>query len=142
MTLVRWSPTRDLLNTPFIDRFFSDLFEPTYDSDRMWRPIVDLAETDESYEIRAEIPGMDKKDIEISFKDNTLVLSGEKKMEKDETKKNYHHIERMYGKFQRSFSMPNDIQADKIEASYNNGILTVIIPKDIEKTKAKAIAIK
>ena len=106
-------------------------------------PAVDVAETDKAYEITAELPGMDEKNIEVKFADGVLTIKGEKKDEKEEKKKDYYLSERSYGSFQRSFQVPDGVDTDKIEATFKNGILTVVLPKSTEAQKAtKKIDVK
>ena len=87
-------------------------------------PAVDIAETDKAYEITAELPGMDEKNIEVKFADGVLTIRGEKKDEKEEKKKDYYLSERSYGSFQRSFQVPDGVDTDKIEATFKKGVLT------------------
>src|SRR6056297_1495695 len=104
---------------------------------------MDIEETGEEFKLTAELPGMEKKDVNISLKDDVLTISGEKKEEKKEQKKDYYRSERVFGKFQRSFRLPEIIEEDKIEAEFKNGILNVTIPKSKETvTKEKQIEIK
>jgi HSP20 family protein len=106
-------------------------------------PRVDVAEDDKAYEITAEMPGVEEKDVEVSVRDDRLTLRGEKKSEKEEKKKDYHMTERSYGSFERSFRLPGDIDADKINAEFANGILKLTLPKTAEaKAKERKIAIK
>lgn len=140
MTLVRWRP-RHLTSLPTdIDRFFEDFGLGWKHFDRAWSPSVDLSETDDKYEVTVDLPGMKKDEIQIQYKDNVLVLSGEKKHEEKVDQKNYHRIERAYGKFERSFRLPKDVKAESIKASYKNGVLHVEIPK-AEKVKPKEISV-
>ncbi|RKY78856.1 Hsp20/alpha crystallin family protein [candidate division KSB1 bacterium] len=139
MSLVKYNPLRNLMTNAFdVDRFFDDFWFG--DTDSVWSPTVDIAENENSYEIKVDVPGMKKKDLNISFKDNVLTLSGEKKEEKEDKGKNFFRKERVYGKFQRSFRIPQDIDPEKIKAKYEDGVLTVEVPKT-ESTKAKEIAI-
>lgn len=132
---------RSLISLPNeIDRFFSDFGLDWKNSDSVWNPSVDLSETEDGYEIKAEIPGMNKKDIKISCRDNVLRLSGERKHEEDEKGKNYHRAERTYGAFQRSFRLPHEVKVEEINAKYRDGVLYVEIPK-AEKAKPKEIAV-
>jgi len=103
-------------------------------------PVVDMEETDKDIIIKAEIPGLDTKDFQISLAENTLTIKGEKKEEKEEKKKNYHMLERRYGSFYRSISLPCYVETDKVEASYKNGILTITLPK-AAPTDAKQITV-
>jgi len=106
-------------------------------------PAVDVAETEKGYEVTAELPGMDEKNIEVKFADGVLTIKGEKQEEKEEKKKDYYLSERSYGSFQRSFQVPEGVDADKIEASFKKGVLTVSLPKSAEAQKAeKKIAVK
>lgn len=98
-------------------------------------PAVDVADTASNYELTAELPGLDEKDIEVKFSDRTLTIRGEKKEEKEEKKKDYYLSERHYGSFQRSFTVPDGVDPEKIEAAFKNGVLTVTLPKTAEAQK-------
>jgi HSP20 family protein len=122
-----------------------------FDVEPFWRgvsgfgavPAVDVAEKEKEYEITAELPGMEEKNIDVKFADGILTIRGEKKEEKEEKKKDYYLSERHFGSFQRSFQVPEGVDADKIDASFKNGVLTVILPKSPEAQKReKKIAIK
>ena len=141
MTLVRWRPMRSLTTLPSdLDRFFEDFGLGWSQSDRAWSPSVDLSETEDKYEVKADLPGMKKDEIKISFNDSVLTLTGEKKHEEKVDEKNYHRVERAYGKFERSFRLPKDVKADQIKANYKSGVLSIEIPKS-EKAKPKEIAV-
>ena len=141
MQLVKFRPYRSLISLPEeVERFFSDLGFDAADSDTMWSPSVDLSESENTYEVKAEIPGMKKEDIRVSYEDDVLTLTGEKKQEKETKKKNYHRVERAYGRFQRSFRLPKTVNKDEIKAKYEDGVLTVEIPKT-EAAKPKEIAV-
>jgi len=141
MTLVRWNPMRSLISLPNeIDRFFDDFGLNVRDFDTVWRPHVDLSESENSYEVKAELPGMKKEDIKIEVHDNVLTLTGEKKQENKTDKKNYHRIERSYGRFERCFRLPKEVKAEEIKAKYKNGVLSIDIPKT-EETKPKEIVV-
>ena len=101
-------------------------------------PSVDICETEEEISVLVEIPGMKKEDIAVSIQDNVLTISGEKKQEEEKKDVNYHRVERMYGSFERSFSLPTAVQVDKIKASYKDGVLNVTLPKS-EEAKPKEI---
>ena len=106
-------------------------------------PRVDVCEDDDSYEITAEMPGVDEKDVEITLRENRLTLRGEKKTEREEKEKDYHMSERSYGSFERSFTLPRNIDAEKIEAKFDKGILKLTLPKTPEaKSKERKIQIK
>jgi HSP20 family protein len=104
-------------------------------------PAVNLSEDEKEIKVKAELPGMEAKDIEISVNNNSLVLQGEKKFEDEEKRDNYHRIERSYGTFYRAVSLPSEVDEDKITAKYKHGILEVKLPKS-EKSKGKKIEIE
>ena len=106
-----------------------------------WAPSLDLAETKNEFVVKAEVPGMTPKDIDISLADGMLMIRGEKKQEKEEKEENYHFVERSYGSFTRSIRLPGEVQSDKIKAAYKDGILKVVLPKT-EETRKKEIKIK
>ena len=139
--LTLWNPNRRLVSLPNeIDRFFNNWgFNPD-NSDCVWCPTVDVVESEKNYEIIAEVPGLKKDEIHIAVEDGYLTLSGEKKQENESKDKNYHRVERSYGKFERSFRLPKEVDAEAIKANYKNGILKVEIPKT-EKALPKQIAI-
>jgi len=127
-----------------VGRLFDGLFG---DSDRdgnimaSWSPRADVTENSDSYLIKVELPGVSKNDVKITLRENILTIKGEKKAEKEEKEHNYHRIERSYGSFERSFSMPGNVKGEKIDASYKDGVLTVTLPK-IEEAKPKEIEVK
>ncbi|WP_373188129.1 Hsp20/alpha crystallin family protein [Halopseudomonas sp.] len=109
----------------------------------MGLPAVDIAEKDDSYEITAELPGMDQKDIEIKMSNDSLIIKGEKKEDKEEKRKGYHLSERRYGSFQRVFNLPSGVNEEKIEAKFSKGVLRVSLPKKPEAIKKdKVVPIK
>jgi len=139
--LVKWNPYRNLVSLPNeLDRFFNDFNLDWNNTDSVWQPRVDITESDENYEVIAEIPGLTKKDIKISLDKNVLTISGEKKSEEKVEDKDYHRVERACGRFERLFTLPEDVKSDQIKAKYQNGLLTVEIPK-AEKVLPKQIAI-
>ena len=141
MSLIRWSPYRNLISLPDeVERFFNGFGLDYQNSDSVWSPTVDISETEDQYEVKAEIPGLKKEDIKLSVEDSVLTLSGERKVEKKSDKKNYHRLERAYGRFERSFRLPREVDSESIKASYKNGVLTVQIPKS-EAIKPKEIAV-
>jgi HSP20 family protein len=106
-------------------------------------PAVDVVESEKAYEITAELPGMDEKNIEVKVVNGSLTIKGEKQEEKEEKKKDYYLHERNFGSFERSFGIPESVDADKIEASFKKGVLTVTLPKKAEAQKpAKKIEVK
>jgi HSP20 family protein len=153
-----WSPLANLRRE--IDHLFEDFpFGPrrssvgrnVFDVEPFWHgeftfgkaPAVDIAEREKEYEVTAELPGMEEKDIDVKYVDGVLTIKGEKKEEKEEKRKDYYLSERRFGSFQRSFQVPNGIDADQIDASFRNGVLTVALPKSAEAQKReKKIEIK
>ena len=145
-----WRPLATLRHE--IDRLFDDfsrwrhpIGRTVFDVEPFWQgeltfgkaPAVDIAEREKDYEITAELPGMEEKNIDVKFADGILTIRGEKSEEKEEKKKNYYLSERRYGSFQRSFQVPEGVDADKIEASFKDGVLTVILPKSAQAQKSE-----
>jgi len=144
--LALWRPFRELERMRReMDRLWDSFFEerPRKKGEEIgeWMPAIDLSETNNDIIMKAELPGIDPKDIDISLTNDVLTIKGEKKQEKEEKEEDYHLIERSYGSFIRSIRLPKDVQSDKISASYKNGILKVILPKS-EEAKKKEIKIK
>jgi HSP20 family protein len=128
-----------------INRLFDGSFFPTFSLDDgmslgNWRPVVDIYENEDTVVVKAELPGVDKKDIKVDLKDGVLTLSGERSHEKEVKEENYYRKERTFGSFHRSFSVPAEIDPDKIKAELKDGVLKVEIPKPEEK-KPKKIAV-
>ena len=136
--LPSWLATRDPF-VHFMDNFFNG--ENTQEvSNRTWSPAVDIRETDESYLVHAELPGLSKDDINITLEDTILKLSGERRFEKDVEEEQYHRIERTYGTFTRAFSLPSRVDAGHVQASFKDGVLTITVPK-MEEAKPHKIDI-
>ena len=125
----------------FIEKFFYGW--PTFDKDAdyTWSPRVDIHETDKEIFIDVELPGIDKKDIKVEVKDNTLTISGERKSERKAEDAQSCRVERHYGKFERSFGLPETVNTDKVTAEYRNGVLTLTLPK-VEKAIPKEIRVE
>jgi len=145
MAIVRWEPFRDLVTAQRdFDRLFREAFSSqsgeTELSTRSWAPPVDIYETEDAIVLKAELPGVDPKEVEVRVEDNTLYLKGERKFEKEVKEQNYHRVERSYGSFARSFSLPNSISTDKVKAEFKDGLLTLTMPKR-EEAKPKTIKI-
>ena len=147
MQLARWDPFREFGSLQDrINRMFEDVtrglpaigdgFETG-----AWIPAVDIHETDNSFVVTADLPGMKKDDIRVDLRDNTLTLSGEKKFEETTSKDNYLRVERSYGSFYRSLMLPSNVDANNIKASYKEGVLQLTIPKK-EEAKPKQIKIE
>lgn len=146
MSIVRWSPIRDMLNMQAdMNRMFGTLFDrdsfETSLRSSAWGPAVDISETADSYEVSAELPGLTKDDVKISYEGGVVSIRGEKKQEKEDKGKNYHRLERSYGAFERSFRLPTHIEVNKIEAKFKDGVLTLHLPK-AEEARPKEIPIK
>ena len=144
MKLTKWDPFREMEN--MFDRYTKVLKWPRGGSREMmttddWAPRVDIAETDKEFIINAEIPDVKKEDVKVMVDNGTLTISGERKQEKEEKGKKFHRVERFYGSFSRSFTLPNNVDESKIEASFKDGMLNLTVPKT-EETKPKAIDVK
>jgi len=130
-----------------INRMFDDTIRTLYPTDGeelekgTWAPAVDIYETNDSFVVSADLPGLNKDEIQIDLKDNTLTLKGEKKFEEKVSKDNYIRVERAYGSFVRSFTLPQNVDPEKIKAKYKEGILEITIPKK-EEAKPKQIKVE
>lgn len=141
MTVVRWSPWKELED---MQRSLTRLLDSdaSANSERgTWLPAVDVRETTDALLIQAELPGIDKKDVRIELHEGRLTISGERKYEKEVNEENVHRIERAYGRFSRSFSLPRDIDTDAAEATMNNGVLEIRLPKK-ETAKPRSIEVR
>ncbi|HUI11568.1 MAG TPA: Hsp20/alpha crystallin family protein [Bacteroidota bacterium] len=154
MSLVRWNPARDLTAFPSdvlsmrkeIDRLFDNLFhgdlaDTTSAFTSAWVPAVDIAEHEGEFVVRMELPGVKKDDVKITMQEGVLSVKGEKKQEKEAKGLDYHRVERSYGSFQRSFTLPTAVKAENIDASYRDGVLEITLPK-AEEAKPKQIDVK
>ena len=145
MTIKRWEPFRGFLTTqePF-DKFFHNTFSQVFGEEggklSKWSPAVDIFETEQNVVLKAELPGIDPKDVEVRVENNTLFLKGQRKFENEVKEENYHRIERSYGSFTRTFALPSTVNADNVTAEYKSGILTLTMPKR-EEAKPKTIKI-
>jgi len=145
MAVVKWDPLRDLLS---IQDRMNRLFEQTLSRSRTeegispstWSPAVDVYETPEAIVMKADLPGLTPEDIELEIRDTTLTIKGERRFAKGMQQENYLRIERAYGAFQRSFTLPATIQQEKVQAIFRNGVLDLLLPK-AEEAKPKKIAI-
>jgi HSP20 family protein len=145
MAIIRWDPFRDLVT---LREKMNRLFEEAYSArgeerdlvSSSWAPSVDIYETEQELVMTAEVPGIEDKDIEIKIEDSTLTIKGERKFEKETQEENYHRIERAYGSFYRSFSLPPYIDQDKIEAEQEHGVLKITMPKRHE-SKPKTVKV-
>lgn len=146
MDFTPWKPIRRELE-PFRremerlwDRFVGESWLPKPFSES-WQPSADVVETEASIVVKAEIPGLESADLDVSISEDTLTIKGEKKREEERTDERFHSVERYYGSFQRSFRLPASIQTDKAEATFEKGVLVVTLPKT-EEAKKKEIKVQ
>lgn len=146
MAIVRWEPYRDLMTfQERMNRLFDGSVgrwrgsEESMDSG-VWSPAVDIYETEHDIVLKAELPEINQKDIDIRLENNTLTLKGERRFEKETKQENYHRVERAYGAFSRSFTLPTSVDQEKIKAEYKDGILKITLPKK-EEVKPKQIQV-
>ena len=146
MDLIRWNPAREMFTlrnrmNDLFDDFFAPVARKNDDASFWnWNPAVDIYENDDNIVIKAELPGIDKKDLAVDVKDQRLTIKGERKTENEVKEDNYYRRERTYGRFERSFTLPADVDADKVKADYTDGVLKVEIPKPA-KQKPKKITV-
>ncbi len=145
MAIVRYNPFRDLRT---IQEQMNRLIDLAWNRESgediregAWQPPVDIYEDENSVIIKAELPDVDQKEIEVKIEDNTLLIRGERKQDESIRKENYHRIERYYGAFQRSFALPLTIDRERVKASCDRGVLTIVLPKR-EESKPKQINVE
>jgi len=141
--LSRWEPSRGTANLrEEINRLFNDAFERTGEESNLtsWAPAVDIFETEHELVVKADLPAVDPKDLDIRVENNILTIRGEREFDKKVDENNYLRVERAYGSFARSFSLANTVNAEAIKADYQNGVLTLSIPKR-EEAKPKQIKV-
>ena len=148
--LVRWNPSREMDD---LQRRMTSLFDwspfrrssLTADDENItvpeWAPLVDIAEDDKEYLIKVELPEVQKDDVKVTVESGTLTISGERKAEKEQKGRKFHRVERYYGRFERSFSIPDDAEADDVKAEFKDGVLRVHLAK-CEKARPKQIEVK
>lgn len=148
--LTRWNPFREMEE---LQRRMSSLFDwspfrrssLTTDEETIsvpeWAPLVDIAEDDKEYLLKVELPEVQKDDVKVTVEGGTLTISGERKAEKEEKGRKFHRVERYYGRFERSFSIPDDAEADNVKAEFKDGVLRVHLAKS-EKARPKQIEVK
>lgn len=156
MTLVPWKKRETSMLQPFreigllqdeMNKLFDFSLSRAFAGDRdslfqnNWNPAIDIYESDDNFLVKADLPGMEKKDIDISIHDGTLTIKGEKKLENEYKDKSYVRAERYHGSFTRSIDFPSDVESDKIKASYKDGVLELLIPKK-EEAKPKQIKVE
>jgi HSP20 family protein len=144
MALVRWDPARELdLLQGDMNRLFDTFFQgrgvgaAAPNGSRRWIPPMDLVEADDEFVLRADLPGLDRDDLQIEVKDNVLTISGERRAEHEDRKEGYHRVERSFGRFSRSLDLPDGIDAGAVAANFERGVLEVRIPKPEERQPTK-----
>jgi HSP20 family protein len=150
MALTRWDPFRELeemndrLNRVFGRRSLARTAEPGTKDALVgfdWAPSVDISETNEEFQIKAELPEVKKEDVKVSIEDGVLRISGERKQEKEQQGKKWHRVERTYGSFMRTFTLPTNVDDSKVQADYKDGVLTLRLPKSAT-AKPKSVDVK
>ena len=146
MNIVKWTPYRELEDMQTrLNRFFGDAPPRSLEDDALffadWTPVVDIEETDKEYLIKVELPEVQKEDVKVTVENGTLAISGERKAEKEQKGRKFHRVERYYGRFERSFSIPDDAEADNVKAEFKDGVLRVRLAKS-EKARPKQIEVK
>jgi len=148
MSLIRWDPFAD------VDTMFNRMMPASFANwprfalegngkKLEWAPSADISETEKEYLIRAELPAVKKEDVQVTFDDGMITIKGERKQQKEDKNEKYHRTESFYGSFERSFSLPENVNADAISCESKDGILTVHIPKsEMQKQKPKQIAVQ
>ncbi len=146
MTLIRWSPIRDMMSVrDEVNRRAHEVFGKTNGDvaawfTDTWTPAVDIYETDAGLVLKAELPGFSKEDVTVEIHDHTLTLRGERTRESAVKAEQYHQVERIYGAFQRAFSLPATVDREQVQATYKDGVLELRLPK-VEAAKPKRIAV-
>jgi HSP20 family protein len=140
---VKYDPFADVADFPTGLRLFQDTVNRLFSEPaaRPWTPPVDIIETENELVLKADVPEIELKDIDIQMENGTLTLKGERKFEQEQDGKGYHRIERSYGAFARSFSLPDTVDPEKVRADYKNGVLTVTLPKK-EVAKPRSIKVE
>ena len=146
MTIVRWEPLRELSTLQNeVNRLFNTVFDTpatggSTGSLRRWMPAMDLVETQDHFVLRADLPGLTEQDVNIELEDNVLTVSGERRAEHEDQKEGYHRVERAFGSFSRTLTLPKGVDAEAISASFDKGVLEVRVPKP-EARKPRRISI-
>jgi HSP20 family protein len=145
MAIIRWDPFREMVTLrEKMNRLFEDAVTgQREDKDLVsstWSPAVDIYETEHEIVLTAELPGIEDKDIAVKLEDNSLTLKGERQFEKETKEENYHRIERSYGSFYRSFTIPHYVDQEKIKAEHEHGVLKISLPKK-QESKSRAVKV-
>lgn len=146
MNIVRWDPFGELETIhDELNRLFGRTFGPIEPGRQTvrgtWMPALDVFETDDKFVAKMDLPGVDRDDVEVSIDDSTLTVSGEREFERETDEKGYHRVERRHGSFTRSIALPQTVDADRVEATFDRGVLTVEIAK-VAKAKARKVDIR
>ncbi len=144
MAIVRWEPFREMMALEDrLNRLFQRGLGPVREQESLqaWAPPVDIYENEKEIVLKADLPEVKPEDVDIRMENNILTLRGERRFEKDVKEENYHRVERNYGSFRRTFTLPATVDADNIDARYENGVLRVILPKR-EEARPKQIRVK
>lgn len=142
MALIRWEPVRELGTIQNeMNRLFNSFFDTPTPANgnafRRWIPAMDLVETEGNYVLKADLPGLSESDVNIELDDNVLTISGERKAEHTDRKAGYYRVERSFGSFRRSLSLPEGVDADAVKATFDNGVLEVTVPKPVQQAPRK-----
>ena len=134
---------QDRVNLMFDEFFRGFPLMPKGEEYLEWMPALDVSETDEAIEVTAELPGVKPEDVDVNLSEELLTIRGEKRAEKEETKRDYHRIERSYGSFTRTVKLPASVNAEKVEATFKDGVLTIVLPKREEaRTRKVKVEVK
>lgn len=144
MSIIRWDPFDEIMSMrESMDRLFEDFFSrrPRQAGPLVWQPAVEISETDAEVVVKAELPGIDPKHVEVNVADDTLTIKGEAKAEQEEKRRNYYRRELRYGAFQRAIALPVEVKGDEAKATFRHGILEVKVPK-AERVRPKPVKIE
>lgn len=145
MSIVKWDPFKDLLSFPReVDRFLEKTLGEPYETlwrRGTWMPEIDVYETEENVTVKAELPGLDTKDVDITVDEDALTIKGERKFSDEVKRENYHRVERRYGMFERTVLLPAAIKKEQVKAVFKDGVLEVVLPK-VEKTLPKRVKVE
>ena len=142
MSVSRWDPFQDLLAIQDeMNQVFGRARQGQGGGGRVWAPALDISERKDAYVVTVEVPGVNADDLDITLEDGLLTIQGERQFTQESTEQQFHRVERRYGTFRRSITLPSQVQGDAIEASFENGVLEVVVPK-AEEAKPKKISVK
>jgi HSP20 family protein len=143
MTMLKYNPERGALRSDSFSTLLDRFFDETVNSTKLagFTPRVDVCETESGYEFEVALPGLNENDVNVDFQEGRLTISGERKFEKEEKQQKYHMLETHYGSFNRTFHLPDNVNPDKIEAQFEDGLLKITVPKDVKKVQKHQIRI-